>query len=55
MIAFKATIEVNGSNPEVILVGAVNLASAARKAAESIAEQPKKELIKIEKTEDFIL
>lgn len=55
MIAFKATYEVNGSNAETVLVGAVNLASAARKAADAIGDNSKKELVKIEKTEDVIL
>lgn len=53
MIAFEATYEVDGSDAETILVGANNLATAARKATE--AETPKKQLVKIERTDKLIL
>lgn len=53
MIAYEATYEVNGSNPETVLVGAPNLAAAAKKA--KTAETPKKELVKLEKTDKLIL
>ncbi len=55
MIAYEAVYEVDGGNAETILVGAPNLAAAARKAHEQEQEKPRKELVKLEKTSRVIL
>ncbi len=54
-LAYEATYEVDGGNAETILVGAPNLAAAARKAHEQEQEKPRKELVRIEKTKKVIL
>lgn len=54
MKAFEATFTKNGSNPEVILIGA-NSMSAAAKKAEGEEEVDAKELVKLELTEKVIL
>ena len=53
MFAYEATFQVDGSDKEVILVGAPNLAAAARKAKEE--EKKGKELVSLQKTDQVIL
>ena len=55
MKAYKATFTVNGSGPETVLVGANSISSAAKKAEEAIEDNPKKELVQVELTQEVIL